>query len=101
MPVSVPIDDIVFAWNNYLKSIYPEFIALGNNPVELQQVRQRRMSPWPAWRTYIAAAANSDYGITILNAQDNKLCTTRDSTIHAIVFDHETQLTQFLLKFGD
>lgn len=93
MPVSVPIDDIAGAWNNYLKNIRSFHAALEDLPL--------RPGPWPNWLILITNMAERDFGITILTDNGRKLDPYTDSTIGALEFAEEAALTQFLLKFSD
>lgn len=92
MSVSVPIDDIVGAWNEYLKSIHGSYTALEDLP--------SRTGPWINWRIHIANSAKRDFGITILTDNERRLDPYTNAAVGSLVFAEEAALTQFLLKFS-
>lgn len=89
MAITVPFDDIAFAWNNYLKSIHQAYLDRGT------------WSGMPAWRAYLAEAALRDYSITVLNDRGTKIELYYSSDIGSLVFNDESELTRFLLTFAD
>ena len=93
MAITVPFDDIVFAWNNYLKSIHRAYLDLGTRPVWY--------GVWPNWRAYLTEAALRDYSITVLNDHGTKLELYQSSDIGSLVFNNDSELTRFLLTFAD
>lgn len=89
MSVSVPIDDVVCAWNDYLKSIHGDFAHV-----------QSRIGSWVNWRIHIADSAKRDFGITILTDKGRRLDPYTNAAVGSLVFADEAALTQFLLKFS-
>jgi len=95
MPITVPIDDIVFAWNNYLECIHRQYY-LEHGTADCQ-----RTGHWPNWRRYFKACAKRDYDITVLDNKGRPLGLHQNTSIGSFVFADEGMLTQFLLKYSD
>lgn len=92
MSVSVSIDDIAGAWNDYLKSIHGAYTALKDLPA--------RTGALVHWRIHIADSAKRDFGITILTDKGRRLDPYTNAAVGSLVFAEEAALTQFLLKFS-
>ena len=89
MAITVPFDDIAFAWNNYLKSIHRAYLDCGT------------WRSHPGWRAYLVETAMRDYSITVLNDHGTKIELYQSSDIGALMFNNEVELTRFLLTFAD
>ena len=95
MAITVPFDNIAFAWNNYLKGIHQAYLDLDT------QLGWGGMLRLPAWRAYLTEAALRDYSITVLNDHGTKIDLYQSSVIGSLVFNDESELTRFLLTFAD
>ena len=94
MAVTVPIDELVLAWNNYLKSIHRGYVELWDDGHTLPRARSR-------WWLYFTTSARRDYGITVLTDSSEKDDPHRPLAIGALMFNNEVELTRFLLTFAD